>query len=306
MPTPAVSTNFADLLDPRFQQIFHDEYDNLPDMVGEVCDIVPTNGRNDMRWGQVGAFGDVPEFTGTVEYDSMSEGYDTIMTPIEYASGFQVERKLFDDDQYSIMDQRPAGLAEAWNRTRQQIAFRIFNNAFSVDTKFYNNTEAVALCSNSHTTRASGVSTASGFDNLGTSSLTATAVTAARIAFMNFRDDRANRRQFVPDELWYPNDLYGEATEILQSAGKPDTGNNNINIHQGGYMPKSSVWMTDTNNWFLTSSRQRKKMVKWQDRVPAEFAMVEDFDTLVAKWRLYARLGMAHIDWRWIFGSQVS
>ena len=39
---------------------------------------------------------------------------------------------------------------------------------------------------------------------------------------------------------------------------------------------------------------------------PAEFAMIEDFDTLVAKWRGYARYGLTYVNWRFINGSQVS
>ncbi len=34
--------------------------------------------------------------------------------------------------------------------------------------------------------------------------------------------------------------------------------------------------------------------------------MIEDFDTLVAKWRGYGRWGMTYIDWRFIIGNQVS
>ena len=187
MAVPHTSTQFADLLDPRFQRIWNDTYPQLPDMVGQLFTMHGTNGRDTIRWSSVGAFGDIPQFTGSVTYDDVSQGYDTTMTPLEFASGVQVERKLFDDDQYGIMDQRPVGLARAYNRTRQTHAFRLLNNAFSVDTFFYNNSEGVALCSNSHTT-TSGASTSSGFDNLVTTALTATAVTAARIQFLGFRD----------------------------------------------------------------------------------------------------------------------
>ena len=79
------------------------------------------------------------------DYQSAAQGYDTVITPIEFASGIQVERRLFDTDQYAIMNQRPSGLARAAQRTRQKHGARPFNNAFSVDTFFYNNSEAVAL-----------------------------------------------------------------------------------------------------------------------------------------------------------------
>lgn len=306
MATPHVSENFGDLLDPRFQRIFFEQYNQLPDMVFELFPRVADNGRNDIRWSQVGTLGDWSQFTGTVTYDSMSQGFDTTATHVEFASGVQVERKLFDDDQYNVMDQRPRALATAANRTRQKHAARLLNNAFSVDTFFYTNSEGVALCSNSHTTTASGVSTATGFDNLITSALSATALSAARIQMIGFRDDRANRIAVMPDEIWIPNDLYEEAFEIVSSMGKVDTANNNRNVHEGAYRIIEWNYLSDSNNWFLGDSAMRNQSIGWVDRVPMEFAFAEDLDTLVAKWRGYMRYTNAWFDWRWILGSQVS
>src|SRR3990167_2404381 len=158
MTTPMTSGSFGDLLDPRFQKIYQDTYRQLPDMLGEVFTMVSTNGRNNMTWSNVGTLTDWDEFTGTIPYTSISQGYDVTMTPVEFAKGMQVDRKLYDDDQYHIMDQKPKGMAESLHRTRQKHGARIFNNANGVDTLFYSHSEGVALCSNSHTT-TSGAST---------------------------------------------------------------------------------------------------------------------------------------------------
>ncbi len=305
MAVPHTSGQFGDLLDPRFQKIFHEQYNQLPDMLGELFTMPPDNGRDTMRWSSVGAYSDWGEFTGTVGYQDASQGYDTIATHVEFASGVQVERKLYDDDQYNIMDQRPAGLATAANRTRQKHGARMLNNAFSVDTYFYVNSEGVALCSNSHTT-TSGASTASGFDNLATTALSGTSLAAARIQMVQFRDDAANRISLMPDEIWIPPDLYETAYEIVASMGKVDTANNNRNVHEGRYTIKEWNYLNDTNNWFLTDSAMRKMSCFWVDRVPVEFAFAEDLDTIVAKWRGYMRYSNAHTDWRWVLGSQVS
>ncbi len=305
MAVPHTSGQFGDLLDPRFQKIFHEQYNQLPDMLGELFTMPPDNGRDTMRWSSVGAYSDWGEFTGTVGYQDASQGYDTIATHVEFASGVQVERKLYDDDQYNIMDQRPAGLATAANRTRQKHGARMLNNAFSVDTYFYVNSEGVALCSNSHTT-TSGASTSSGFDNLATTALSGTSLAAARIQMVQFRDDAANRISLMPDEIWIPPDLYETAYEIVASMGKVDTANNNRNVHEGRYTIKEWNYLNDTNNWFLTDSAMRKMSCFWVDRVPVEFAFAEDLDTIVAKWRGYMRYSNAHTDWRWVLGSQVS
>ena len=305
MATPMTSGSFGDLLDPRFQKIFVDTLKPLPDMLGEVYTTVPSNGRNIMTWSEIGTLTDWDEFTGTVAFSSLSQGYDVTLTPLEFTKGTQVNRKLFDDDQYHVMDQKPRSVAEAYHRTRQKHGARIFNNAFSVDTLFYNHSEGVALCSNSHTT-TSGASTASGFDNLTTASMTATAVFAMRLQMVGYRGDQAERIEIMPDELWYPPDLSEQAFEIVKSSGKVDTANNNRNFHEGRYKTYEWRYLTDTNNWFMCDSSLRKQFLFWCDRISAEYAMVENFDDLVAKWRGYARYGMTYVNWRFIGGSQVT
>lgn len=305
MPVPHTSGSFGDLLDPRFQQIFSETYKQLPDMIPTLFTMAPNNGRNNMTWSSVGAVPDFTEFTGSVGYSSQSQGYDITSTPLEFTNGIQVERKLFDDDQYHVMDQKPRGMATAAQRTRQKHAARLLNNAFSVDNYFYNNSEGVSLCSNSHTT-TSGASTASGFDNMVTAALTATAVAAARIQMVGFRGDQSERVSIVPDELWFPPDLYEQAFEISASMGKVDTALNNRSVHEGKYKLYEWNYLTDSNNWFMCDSAMRKNSVFWLDRTPLEFAMIEDFDTLVAKWRGYMRYSNAHVDWRWILGAQVA
>lgn len=305
MPVPHVSSAFGDLLDPRFQKIFHHYLEDYPDRLGEFFTFVPTNGRNNIMWSDVGEIPDFDEFVGIIPYKSQSQGYDVIMTPIEFGNGIQVERKLYDDDQFHIMDQKPSGLARAWRRTRQKDGARIFNNAFSVDSRFAVNSEGVALCSDSHTT-TSGASTAAGFDNKSTAALAATAVAANRVQFRGFRGDIGEIISSAPDELLVPPGLEEQGFEITKSMGKPDTANNNRNWNEGALTMKVWDYLTDANNWFMMDSRSRKDNLFWSDRVPIEFAMIEDFDTLIAKWRAYGRYGNTYRQWRWIMGNQVS
>jgi hypothetical protein len=305
MATPHISANFADVLDPRFQDIFWETYQELPDMIPRFYNMAPNNGRNNMTWSQVGTVPDFVQFTGTVDYGSFNQGYDTTATPVEFTKGVQAERKLLDDDQFNILDARPKGLASAAFRTRQGHAARVFNLAFSTSATFYVNSEGVSLCNNSHTT-TSGASTANGFDNLGTAALSATAVAAARIAMVGFRGDQAERISVMPNELIYPPDLYEEAYEIINASGKVDTDLNNPNVHEGQYTGIEFNYMSDTNNWFMSDSRMRAQMLHWVDRTPLEFAFIEDFDTILGKWRGYMRYAHAHVDWRWVYGHQVS
>lgn len=304
----AVSTNFSSLLDPRFKKIFNDRYKQLPDMINRFFSVVNSSAaptRDTYRTSQIGTFGDIPAFTGTVTYDDVFQGYNGTITPLEYATGFQIQRKLFDDDLYGIMDGKPKAMATAYQRTRQKHAAQIFNNAFAIDTTWNSFTENVALCSNSHTT-TSGASTAAGFDNLVTSALSAVSLAAARVQMVNYRGDRAERISVMPDTLIIPPDLYQIAYEIVESEGVPDTANNNANVHKGQYTTIEWNYLTDTNNWFLADSTMMKDALTWVENTSMEFAMVEDFDTFVGKWRLYARYGHGHNEWRWVLGAQVS
>lgn len=305
MATPMTSGQFGDLLDPRFQKIFHDNLKEPNDLIPMLYTNQATNGRNNITWSGVGQMADWDEFTGNVTYGSQSQGYDVTLTPVEFAKGIQIDRKLFDDDQYNIMDSRPKALANAGRRLRQKHAVRLFENAFSVDSYFYHHSEGVALCSDSHTT-TSGASTASGFDNKITSAFSATALAAARIQMKQFRGDVGEKLDYTPDEIWYPVNLYEQVFEVVNSMGKVDTANNNLNVHKGAYDMYEITYLNDTNNWFLCNKQARQEMVFWSDRVPIEFAMIEDFDTLIAKWRGYGRWGCAYTDWRFLIGSQVS
>ena len=304
MAVPHASTNFGDLLDKRITSLFNNQYDSLPDMIADFY-AMKTSGFSEERWSEIGAMPDIVPFTGTVQYGSQNQGYDTIFTHVEFAGGLQIERALFDDDRFNTMNQKPVALADAFYQRRMKDGARTWNNAFAVDPFFKHNTEAVALCSNSHTT-TSGASTASGFDNLVTTALTTTALISARIQFRGFRGDQAERRSFMPDELLVPIDLEDKAWEIIKSAGKPDTANNNANFNKDRYPVRSWEYISDTNDWWIMDSRSRKKFLVWYDRIPLEFGSAEEFDTFVAKWRGYTRYSHGHTNWRFILGAQVS
>jgi phage major head subunit gpT-like protein len=253
-----------------------------------------------------GALPNFLPFTGTVSYQSMAQGYDITATHVAFANGIQIERELYDDDRHGVWKGRPKALAKAYHQTRQTYGARLLNNAFSLDNLFYSNSEAVALCSDSHTTNASGVSTSTGFDNLVTSSLSATAVEAAYIQMRDFRNDVGQKISVMPSKLIVPVALYPTAHEIVKSMGKVDTANNNVNFSNGMYEIFDWEYLTDTNNWFLVDGKQQKDHFIWYDRIPIEFAMAEELDTLVAKWRAYARFSYVWRDWRAILGASVS
>lgn len=304
----AITSNWQDLLDIRHSRLYVDRYKQLGSLISKFFSIVPAGGskqRSAYKTSAAGTFGDVPVFNGTVTYDEAYQGYDGTITPVEYALGYQIERKLFDWDEYGVMDGKPKGLATSIMRTREKHAASFFNNITSVDTTWNSYTENVAPASNSHTTTAPGVSTATGFDNLVTTAFSATALAAARIQMVDFRDDRGNRIQVDPRLIIHPTDIYDLVHEVVRSEGKPDTALNNANVHHEAYEAVEWRYLTDANNWGLADPLMMKDSLSFYDELPAEFAMVESFDELIGKWRVYTRYGLGHNDWRFILWAQV-
>lgn len=304
MPVPHSAGNWADLLDKRVTKFFDDEYTLLKDYVPDLFSMEKSSDSFE-KWSAGGALGNFTQFTGTVAYQSQSQGYDVTATHIPFTNGIQIERELYDDDRHGIWQRKPKALARSAHQTRQEHGLRVLNNAFSVDTFFYNNSEGVALCSNSHTT-TSGASTSTGFDNLTTSSLSATAVAASYIQMRDFRNDVGKKISIRPSKIIIPVALYEVAHEITKSAGKVDTANNNSNVHNGMYEVFDCEFLSDANNWFMVDGSQQKDSLVWFDRMPLEFAMAEELDTLIAKWRAYMRYSYFWRDWRFILGASVS
>lgn len=306
MPVPQTASAHGDLFDRRFSKIFDETYSQLPEMRTKLFNVQTARKGPDEKFSQMGELGDYSQFTGNLEYDATNQGYDVTATHIEWAKGMRLERKLMDDDLFMVMDRQPAKLARAAMRTKETHGSRPFTMAFSVDNLFYSHSEGVALCSNAHTTTAPGVSTATGFDNLGTAALSAVAVEAARIQMRGFRGDRGERINVMPDEIWIHPNLYATAYEIVSSMGKVDSAENNRNVHEGQYTIYEWNYMSDANDWFMCDSAMRNENLLWFERIPVEFDRASDFETFERKYRSYMRYSYLWVDWRFILGHQVS
>jgi hypothetical protein len=297
----AISEIFGDLLDSRFSKIYETEYaENLKRDLSPLFNVMSVSKGADYRVSGMGGLSDVDAFDGTITYDSPSQLYDKTITFPERAKGIKVERKLYDDDLFGIMDQRPRGLAAAVARTRLKSEAEIFNTAFtSADGG-----DGVSLCSSSHPYSPDDATTQ---DNSGTSALSAVSVEATRrIGASGIYNDRGELALVEYDTLVVPVNLEEAGWEIINSAGKVDTAENNANFHKGRYTMVVSARLTDSNNWFFVDSRLAKQFLFWIDRVKPEFAYDRDFDTMVAKWSVYMRYGTGYGDWRWVYGMNVA
>src|SRR3990167_3300143 len=263
-----ISTNWADRLDARIADYAEEEYQQTKDLIPSFFTVVgpgDTPQKQDYRFSSSGALTDLSDFDGAVIYQDAYEGYDGTITPKEYVTGIQIQRKLYDDSLHGDIAAKARGLGRAVARTRQKHGAQWWNNVFSVDSTWLSHTEGVAMCSNSHTTRAPDTSTAAGFDNLVTTALSTAAVIAARIQMKGFRDDRGNRIESEGDTLIVPVNLEHTAFEITQSMGIPEDVTNARNFNEGRYKVLSSVYFTDTNDWGMADLSMLKRSLTWYD-----------------------------------------
>ena len=302
--------HFGKLLEPGLREIFYEAYDQTPTLLAEIFSMQTTENPYEEDIG-IGAMGDFPDFDGTIEYDRMYQGYNQVYTFPERAKGFAIERKLYDDERYNIINKRPVGLAIAAIRRREDDAAALFNNAFSAS---YLGFDGKRLCASDHPSKAyvdsGGAEGVSARANAGTLAFSADALQTTKNLMRNTKNDRNQRISVVPDTIVCPPPLEEKVWSVIASDRKVDSSDWNPNIHQGRY--KMVVWdnltgTTESNSpWFLIDSRYSKMFLNFFDRIPIEFAMEEDFDTLIAKFRAYMRYGLGWSDWVWVFGQDPS
>jgi phage major head subunit gpT-like protein len=293
------SENFAQLLDPGLRKIFMDEF-NMPGTVSDMIYGVESSSKAQEHDYGIGGIGDMEEFGGTIPYDQFQGQYKVSYTHKEFVKGMKIERKLVDDDQYSIINSRPKSLAMAAARTKEKHGASIFNNAFS--TSIFTGGDGKALCATDHPFAG----TSSTQSNVGTSALSPTSVSAARLAMRGFRDDTDNLITAMGDTIVVPPELEQTAYEIINTGQIPYSADNTSNFLKGKY--KVIVWdyLSDSDNWFMLDSRYAKLYLKWFNRQPVEFNKDKDFDTYISKWSVYTRYSFGFSEWTWLYGNSVS
>ena len=314
MANPISLEAFAKLADKRIDDIMAGYLPPIDNMINSIFKMDKTDSTF-MELYDIGSLPNLPPFTGKLDYLDLAPGYYTRIEPKEFAGGTMLQRKLIDDKKFAVLDDLQSQLVEAYGRTKEESAVKLFGNGFSSSWDFQTNEEGVSLFSASHTTK-SGVSTSSGFSNLSTLALSKSAIAANRIIFNKFRTDIGKYYKSTPDTLVVPMSLYDAACEYTgydprsgaSSALDPNSDHNRINTIYKGFKVIPWVLLDDysTTNWFMIDSSMAKRMLTFADRISPELNTQVDFDTFAVKQSLYARFGWGFRNWRWGLGCQVS
>jgi len=307
MAHPLTSAQFRRLLDDRLTEAYQEEYEYLPFPKEQLFNVQDT----DKAWEEYFSVGNIPDpelFNGTVIYQDVAPGYHTKIEPVEYAGGIIIERKLIDDERYDIIEGMAGGLGEAMKRKQTKIAHEPFIYATSAAFTFMTSEEGVALASDSHTTKATGVSTSTGFDNLATLPFDGANLEVLRLQGLRLRSDIGERFSTNFDTIIYPSSLSRMVDEVVGTQSGLDTEHGNINTQYKKWKTIELPLLDDydTKSWGIVDSRRMKRFLYWLNRIGIEKHMTVDFDTFMTKYIDYARFAWGFTDWRWIIWSNVS
>ena len=291
---------YAALLDPGLRKVYMETGKERPLEYPSVFDVW------DMDWNpmtdrQISGLGTMPT---KVEGDSFSldepilggtKSYEAAPFGLAYECTWEAWR----DELYGVFRELSAELARA-GRNRQEVsAWSALNNAFS--TSYTGFTASESLCSTAHTgldgtSRANRPSPDIGFSQTG--------IQNAILRFEAQTDERGLPRLMAPVmALVTPTNKF-VAREILGSAGKPYTAENEINA----LIDEDLRWMvchyiTTSTYWFLLAAKGVHDLsMGWRDR--PIFDMFDDPWSKNAVATAYQRhtLGQ-YASWRGVDGS---
>ena len=305
-----VSQQFGRLLEPGLRKIFMDTYTEVPTQYSQVFNVQNSTKaiETDLRMGGFGLW-EKKDSAGSVQYQDTVDPVALQYIHEEFASGFTVERKLVDDEQYSQINKMSKALGRAARATIETKAAEVLNTAFTV-----NGFDGVPLISATHKRLDGGTmsnilsATDGGVLN---GALSDKNLKAALIQMRRQVDDKGIVIQVQPKILLVPPALEFVANTILQSANLSAVGTgsgmtNDKNIIQGKLKVVVMDYFTyeatvGKSPWFLIDPTVAELNFFWRKKL--EFGQEKDFSTHQAKFQGYMRFSAGYSDYRGVFGS---
>lgn len=294
----SLRTNFADLLEPGFKQIFDDAFQETP-MVFPSIFNVESSKKQDEKTSGVTGFGLLNQTSesDSIVYEDPVQMFDTRFIHQKYTKGFKVSEELVEDDLYNVIKTKPAALGRAARRTAETSAANVLNRAFNTS---YLGGDGQPLCSTIHA-RSDGGSTQSNASSTGLT-LTDENLETGKIAMREQLDDKGMRIQTMASRIIVPVNLEKTANIIIGSDKRAGTADNDMNVNKGKFDVIAWEYLTVNNTlWFLQDKSQSK--LQWYWRIKPEFKQDNAFDTGMALFKVRTRFSNGWSDWRGMWGS---
>lgn len=267
---------------------------------------------DEVEYAGVGVMPEKPE-GAAIGYDDMIQGGTKRYLHLSYGLGSRASWELVEDDKYGVIKQVPKAHARSALFTREQVAMNVFNLGFSTITT----TNGLSLFNTSQTLLGGAQATNVGPGLTNVISATGTypnrpspdadlSFTAMQLMINQFErliDGQGMPIAFKPRHVIIPPELKFIAREILGSAGKPYTTNNELNALLGEDLDfVVSHYTTSQSAWFVICDKENTEL-KFFDRHPIDTDYDDDFDTRSTKMITFQRFTAGATTWVGCWGS---
>jgi phage major head subunit gpT-like protein len=253
----------------------------------------------------VGALGRMDKWTGQVSYDSAKKGYTKQYRVEKYSKGVQVDRDLWEDEEYQQIKNKITNLSQAVNAHMQYESISLFNDAFAGAVHL--GADGLALCSASHKTVPSEAITQS---NLGTNDLDYSGLEASKRAMRKFVNDKGDRMLIEPDLVICGDYWEDTAKRLFGSEKEAFVADNNMNPYKDvKYIVHP---LLDGKSWFYVNKdamlggsganvymRKDPRKVLERDGATAS----GDFNTEMLSWKSIGRYDIGFTNWWFAYGN---
>lgn len=293
--TPA----FSELLDVSIYQIYLDTRKERPTEYTSIFNIrdMPWQNQKDQEFAGLGTMPSKPEGQQFVLDQPIAGGTKTY-TAVPYGLAMEVTFEMWDDDRFGVMGEMARELARSSRNRIEVDAAAMLNDAFDTGVNGFDGT---SLISTTHTS-ASG-STYSNRPAVDTT----LSLTGIQDGIKNF-ETTVNARGLPilmsPSMLVIdPNDRF-LARELLGSAGKPFTADNELNsLLDDDLKVMIYHYLTTNTFWYMMAGKGIHDLnFQWRNR--PMFDSFDDPRTKNAVFTVYQRHTKGYGSARGIYGSQ--
>ena len=281
--------------------IFYDEFFVDGSVITDLFTIKQSDGASE-TFGSVssaGAWSVKPEGVAPTP-DELTQQFKKTFVHTAKASQMMLSRELIDDNRWGILEDASMQLAAGAMLTMEKDAALLFNDAFTGAE--FKSEDGKSICNTAHLNGDGGNSQSNSLTN----ALDYAGVKATRTAFKQLKNYRGDLLGAVPDEIMVGDDLEDDAWVLVNSVGKAGSMNNDANFYNGRFKLLVNSRLTDSNAWFMMSSRQRRRFLNWFQRVAPETFGEGDLFKGGRKIGGYMRYSLGCTHWAWIIGNNPS
>lgn len=246
----ATAQEFADFLEPKFSNIWHDAFPKFESRIGRVFNS-RTMDKNTITDLELGGFG-----PAQTQNDGAEITFDDPLTTRERAYlyrvrglAYRVHERLWKFDLYGEVEKWEQDLLDSMRDDLEQSGADILNNAFGTTNTGF---DGLQLCSTAHTRIDGGANQAN--RPATDEALSLGALHSALITIRQWVNHRGRPRQFKAKRMIIPEDLMITAYELLDSQLHPETALNTKNVIVNRFgLEDPVIWehLTSATAWFV-------------------------------------------------------